>query len=63
MDQINNITISLTSNQAEGLRVDLQIRHLWQHQTNTIIDVRVMGTYVKSYLYRPLEYILETQET
>ena len=44
-----DVTINSTSEHAVGLRGDLQILHLWQGQTDTIIDVRVMYSYAKTY--------------
>ena len=34
-----DVAINATSEHAERLRGDIQIRHLWQHQTDTVIDV------------------------
>eukprot|EP00957_Ditylum_brightwellii_P202372 15329844-Ditylum_brightwellii.AAC.1 len=38
------------------------IRHLWKHQVDTIIDVRITDTDAKSYISRPLETVLAAQE-
>ena len=46
----------------DGLYGDLLIRHLWQSNTDTIIDVRITDTDAKSYISRPLESVLEGQE-
>ena len=56
------VTIKSTSEQATGLSGDLQIRHLWQHQTNIIIDIRVTDTDAKIYISLPLNNVRETQE-
>ena len=42
-------------------RCDIHIRHLWQCQTDTIINVRVMNTYTEIYILHPLENIMEIQ--
>eukprot|EP00957_Ditylum_brightwellii_P133270 10162263-Ditylum_brightwellii.AAC.1 len=34
---------------------DLIIRHLWKHQVDTVIDVRITDTDAKSYISCPLE--------
>ena len=57
-----DVTINDTSDHVVGLRRDLQIRHLWQHQTDTIIDVTVTDTYSKTYIYHPLDNVAEMQE-
>ena len=60
--QMNNIIVNVTSNHVEGLQGDLHIHHMWQRQTENIIDVRVTDTYVKSCLSRPLDNVMETKE-
>eukprot|EP00957_Ditylum_brightwellii_P163881 12476371-Ditylum_brightwellii.AAC.1 len=41
---------------------DLVIHHLWQSNTNTIINVCIMDTNVKSYISKPVKTVLEKQE-
>eukprot|EP00957_Ditylum_brightwellii_P059004 4474349-Ditylum_brightwellii.AAC.1 len=41
---------------------DLMICHLWKHQVDTVIDVRITDTDAKSYILRPLETVLAAQE-
>eukprot|EP00957_Ditylum_brightwellii_P171683 13070013-Ditylum_brightwellii.AAC.1 len=41
---------------------DLMIRHLWKHQVDTVIDVRITNTDAKSYISHPLETVLAAQE-
>eukprot|EP00957_Ditylum_brightwellii_P157562 11992749-Ditylum_brightwellii.AAC.1 len=38
------------------------IRHLWKHQVDTVIDVRITDTEAKSYILHPLEAVLAAQE-
>eukprot|EP00957_Ditylum_brightwellii_P074891 5692152-Ditylum_brightwellii.AAC.1 len=38
------------------------MRHLWHHQTDTIIDVRITDTDAKSYISKPLEKVLLEKE-
>ena len=56
------VTMNATPYQSLGIYVDLQIRHLWQLQAETIIDARVMGTYAKTYISLPINNVLEMQE-
>ena len=59
MRNMANITVNPYPEHAEGLRRDIQIFHLWQHQIDIIIDLRVTETDAKAYLNRPLETVLE----
>ena len=54
--------INDTSYHAAGLCVDPHICHLWQRQTDTIIDFRVTDTDSKSYISHPLDNVLEIHE-
>ena len=45
-----------------GLRGDLHICHLWQHQNYTIIDARVTDIDAKSHLNHSPDRVLEVQE-
>ena len=45
-----------------GFRGNLQIHHLWQHKTDTIIDVILMDTDTKSYIFYSVNNIIEIQE-
>ena len=47
---MNNTTVDSMSDHSEVLLGDLQIIHLWQRQTDTIIDVSVMDTCEKYYV-------------
>ena len=47
---------------AEGLRGDIKIHHLCQHQNDTIIDDRVEDTDAKSDLNHYLDTVLDIQE-
>eukprot|EP00957_Ditylum_brightwellii_P206843 15350224-Ditylum_brightwellii.AAC.1 len=38
------------------------IRHLWKHQVDTVIDVRITDTDAKYHISRPLETLLAAQE-
>ena len=55
------VNINTTSYHAVVLHGDFQISHLWKRQTKTIIDVRVMNKYVKSYISYPLDNVMETK--
>ena len=57
-----DITINAILDHAAGIRGDLQIRHLRQRQTGTIIDVRLTDMDAKSYISRPLDNVLEIKE-
>ena len=46
----------------KGLRAYLRICHLWQRQTNNIIDVIGTDTDTKLYLTHSLETVLDIQE-
>eukprot|EP00957_Ditylum_brightwellii_P071720 5451840-Ditylum_brightwellii.AAC.1 len=41
---------------------DLLIQHLWNRQTDTIIDICITHTDAKSYISRPLQSVLAAQE-
>ena len=51
------MTINATTEHAEVLRGDIQIRQMWQRQIDTNIDVKVTDTYAKSYLNFSLEIV------
>ena len=57
-----DVTINVTSANAEGLRGDLQIQHLWQLHNDTIIYVRVMDIDAKLYFSFPINKVLRLQE-
>ena len=52
--KLADVTINATSDHAAGLHGDLQIRHLWQSQTETIIDDIMTDTDDKTYISHPL---------
>ena len=41
---------------------NLHIRHIWQLQTDTIIDVKVMGKDKKYYIFHTLENVAHTKQ-
>eukprot|EP00957_Ditylum_brightwellii_P025495 1926979-Ditylum_brightwellii.AAC.1 len=41
---------------------NLVIHHLWKHQVDTVINVRITDTDAKSYISCPLETVLAAQE-
>eukprot|EP00957_Ditylum_brightwellii_P107093 8171146-Ditylum_brightwellii.AAC.1 len=41
---------------------NLMIHHLWKHQVDAVIDVRITDTDAKSYILHPLETVLAAQE-
>eukprot|EP00957_Ditylum_brightwellii_P159330 12128138-Ditylum_brightwellii.AAC.1 len=48
--------------QDNTLHGDLLVCYLWRHQTDNVIDVRITSTDAKSYIPRPLEKVLLSQE-
>ena len=52
------VAMNAISDHTAGLRRDLQICHIWQHQTDTIIYIRVTDTDTKTYISCPLENVL-----
>eukprot|EP00957_Ditylum_brightwellii_P198885 15159247-Ditylum_brightwellii.AAC.1 len=45
-----------------NLYSNLMIRHLWKTQVDTVIDMRITDTDVKSHILRPLDTLLTAQE-
>ena len=60
MGQTSNITTNTTSESPEGISGNLQIRHMWQWDIDTIIDDRVMSTDTKLHFYRHLDNVLDS---
>ena len=56
------VTINAASDHVAGLFRDIQILHIWEHHTETIIDFIVMDTYSRSYISHTIENVMETQD-
>ena len=54
---MDNIKVKPFPKHGAGLRGDIQIIHLWQYQTDTIIGVRVTHTDAKSQLNQSFDTV------